>query len=196
MSQAPGSLHPSRTSSEVHWRVFSGPAQADAGGWRRAYDEFVLSEPTTSVLWDLRESGLAGLSSGDLQAFAKCLARSWGPQGPAARFAFICSKDVDFGLARMLIAYADAAQCRVTMQVFRDLDAARTWMGQETAAGRRPREAPGEASDGEGLLQRPAQRASSKPPIPGRTMSVRSTSGAGSAGSARASSPLDTAVTR
>jgi hypothetical protein len=115
--------------------VFNGPAEADAGGWRRAYEQFLLSEPTTSVLCDLRESGLTGLSSGDLQAFAQCLARSSGPQGSAARFALVCSKDVDFGLARMLVAYADAAQCRVAMQVFRDLGSAQTWMNRETADG-------------------------------------------------------------
>ncbi len=82
------------------------------------------------LLMDIRRSE-ASPSTGDLQDFAKFLGNL--PTHVAARSAWLVSEDLQFGLARMLSVYAE--ERGITIQVFRESDAARAWLREGHAAG-------------------------------------------------------------
>ena len=81
------------------------------------------------LLMDIRRSG-ALPSTIDLKDFAEFLGDL--PKHVAARSAWLVSEDLRFGLARMLSVYAE--ERGITIRVFRESDAARTWLHEGHAA--------------------------------------------------------------
>ncbi len=82
------------------------------------------------LLMDIRRSA-ALPSTDDIRDFAEFLGDL--PTHVAARSAWVVSGDLRFGLVRMLSAYAE--ERGITLEVFRELDAARTWLHEGHAAG-------------------------------------------------------------
>ena len=95
------------------------------------------------LLMDIRRSE-ANPSPDDIRDFAEFLGNL--PTHVAARSAWLVSEDLRFGLARMLSVYAE--ERGITIQVFRELDAARTWLHEGHAAGHAGDRSTGGASRG------------------------------------------------
>lgn len=82
------------------------------------------------LLWDLRLArfDLSAVDVRDLAASLRTLA-----EGTAPRSAFVVAEDLEFGLVRMFQAYRDTDGSRIG--VFRELDAAVTWLGEGPHSG-------------------------------------------------------------
>lgn len=77
------------------------------------------------VLYDERAANVT-LSAADMQLLAvhaATLAKTHGPRGPIA---IVTASDVDYGVNRMVSAYAEMAGYEI--QVFRHLEEAREWL--------------------------------------------------------------------
>ena len=106
----------------------------DSQEWLDAYERFLQAEPAGHVLWDLTEGSLAVLSSADVRDLALRVEAIREGRQAGGRFAFVCPRDVDFGIARMLVTYAGCSDPRAPMQVFRDLEEAWRWLSCANAA--------------------------------------------------------------
>src|SRR5512139_1113253 len=100
-----------------------------------AYREF-LAEPTTRVLWDMRNGWLARLAHDQLRWSIGQLIRSDGGRRPQGRSAIVCSSEDDRNVMRLLIAYAEANDYRIEVAAFSGIDKARHWL-DEASAGKR-----------------------------------------------------------
>ncbi len=92
---------------------------------RTVYED-VNFQPDAHVLWDLREARTNELSPEEVDRLADFVGQYWGTGGKS-KAAFVTSRDVDFGMARM---YEQMLAIRSTsvVKVFRDLDEARRWL--------------------------------------------------------------------
>jgi hypothetical protein len=93
-----------------------------------AFREF-LAEPTTQVLWDLRECRLGLLT---LEQMRDLVSRMMGVDRrhrTSGRSAFLCAREEDVTIMRILVAYAEASGYGIDLAVFDDLAAARRWLG-------------------------------------------------------------------
>ena len=106
--------------------VVSG--ELDATEWLGAYEAFAQTEPSGHVLLDLTSARLTGLSVVDVRALARRIDEVRRRQHASGRFALVCTRDVEFGIARMLVAYADCDERADSMQVFRDSHSALRWL--------------------------------------------------------------------
>lgn len=92
--------------------------QASTGAWSYA------------VLYDERDARVE-LSADEIRriaAHAAALSRTHGPRG---RVAIVAATDVDYGVNRMVSAYADLAD--YTLEVFRTVNEALAWLGEPPA---------------------------------------------------------------
>jgi hypothetical protein len=102
--------------------------------WMDAYEAF-LDEPTPLVLWDLTAATLGKTDAREVQVSARRLGcRSAGRPSPR-RSALLCRRDVDFGVARQLAAFAEFERCPTLVGVFRNRDEACDWLAEEGAPG-------------------------------------------------------------
>ena len=86
------------------------------------YSDSRFSEPT-KVIWDLRETRV-GWKATEVKGFSEFILGNRG--SPRGKVAVVASSNMEFGLARMFEALADAAPIEV--MVFREFDEAQNWM--------------------------------------------------------------------
>jgi hypothetical protein len=106
----------------------------DTAEWLDAYERFAQTEPGGHVLWDLTEATLSGLTSAAVYDLAPRLGAIRARHGAVGRFALVCTRDVDFGLARMLVIYARLADPPTPMEAFRNSDVAWRWLSDAVAS--------------------------------------------------------------
>ena len=100
----------------------------------QALSAFMRDAPTQRVLWDLRQSSISQFTDDDRLWMVSQLSKFSGAERAGGRSAFVVAHDVDFGVMRMLITYAELGGYAVSLQVFRDVDVARAWLRGRTAA--------------------------------------------------------------
>jgi hypothetical protein len=103
-----------------------------------AYSDFLTADAGTSpnVLWDFSAASMAALSAGAIRDLASGLVQAGRGRRRPGRSALLCSREVDFGLARMLALLVEDQGLPVELRVFRDRDVARAWLrGQGPALG-------------------------------------------------------------
>jgi hypothetical protein len=84
-------------------------------------------EPTRLVLWDIRAGDLSGVSNSDLKAIVHS-ARPFADSRKGGRIAIVCSRDIDYGLGRMLQTFAELLQAPFEILVSRNMEEARQWL--------------------------------------------------------------------
>jgi hypothetical protein len=97
-----------------------------------AYSALLDSAPTSLALVDLSSATLARIDAESMQQLARRVAQLGKERGTHGKAAIVCSRDVDFGMARMfstLVALEDDA---VQFAVFPGLNSARVWLSGET----------------------------------------------------------------
>ena len=77
------------------------------------------------VLWDFRHTGISHFSTDDLREVA-AFQQKERSELPRSRIALLVSKEVDFGLMRMLGAFLPEAD--LENDVFRDAESAWSWL--------------------------------------------------------------------
>ena len=77
-------------------------------------------------IWDFT-NGALGAPGRDVLTHLASTYREGVREG--GRTAFVCPRDVQYGLARMFVAYAESHKYTVAMQAFRDMATARAWLG-------------------------------------------------------------------
>lgn len=82
------------------------------------------------VLFDAREGDLSDIDSDSIQRAASALALA-RPESPPGRVAYLVSRDVDFGVSRMVEVLADTLP--IESRTFRDYDEAWSWLSEGLA---------------------------------------------------------------
>ena len=85
-------------------------------------------QSTARGLWDLRNADLSGISAAELRTVAD-LEENRRPDLPRSRIALVVSREVDFGMLRMLEAFLP--ESTLDYHVFRDFDDAWHWLRAE-----------------------------------------------------------------
>ncbi len=119
----------------THWRfpdltVFHAHGEATVGAFVSAFQKF-LSDPTSNVLWDLRECALSNLAHDKLRWAVSQAMRSDLGKRSTGRSAFVCRRESDYNVMRILIAYAEAHGYAIELAAFRNIDEARRWLDGE-----------------------------------------------------------------
>jgi hypothetical protein len=89
-----------------------------------------LAHPTPLVLWDMRGYTLSHLADDDLRTLVSQLMRMDREKRLYGRSAFVCPRDADYFVMRMLILYMEANDYGLHLAVFRDIDDARCWLAE------------------------------------------------------------------
>ncbi len=80
---------------------------------------------TNIVLWDFLQADLSALSSERLQSGI----RNWANNtNPGDRQAFVLKDNMDFGIGRMIEAYAELEKYKSRIQAFRSIEEATEWL--------------------------------------------------------------------
>ena len=104
--------------------------QWEAAGIMEALHGLWTEQGRTGILralWDFREVVASGVQTVDLRDVAAGHLTN-RPNLPESRAAVVVSRDLEFGMARMIEVFM--AESPVDMQIFRDLGAACTWLDE------------------------------------------------------------------
>jgi len=83
-------------------------------------------DPSMNVLWDLREADFSTVSRDEVQSVMEFVSKTWGTEG-RSKAALVVKNDLDYGFSRMYQMMMEGATSS-KVEVFRDLDAAETWI--------------------------------------------------------------------
>src|SRR5574340_184009 len=103
-------------------------AAAGPDDFLQAFSAFLFQSLTPLVLWDLRKSNIARFTSEDIRSIQRELRDRAREDHAWGRSALLVARDADFGVAKMLIAYAEFGSYRGEFEVFRDEPAAMAWL--------------------------------------------------------------------
>ena len=115
-------------SKQSNLSIFTARGQLGPSEMVATYRAFLEHGPTPLVLWDITAATLAGLSVRTVQDLAKQLAKLNNGCRKGGRSAVVCSRETDFGIANLLIAYARLEGHPVHVQTFRTTDDAMRWL--------------------------------------------------------------------
>lgn len=108
--------------------VFSVIGKIKQAEFREHVLNFLDGEPTMLALWDFTEGSVEEISSERLADGVR-EAKGYAESRKGGRTAFVFSKDREFGFGRMMQAYGDLEEFPFEIMVFRDVQAARQWLG-------------------------------------------------------------------
>jgi len=98
----------------------------------KAYSVVLNSSPTRLTLLDLSSASLAHISGDSMRELARRVAELGKKRRKAGRTAIVCSRDVDFGMARMFSTLASLEGHPLKFAVFPGPNSARAWLRGET----------------------------------------------------------------
>ena len=85
---------------------------------------------TRNVIWDASNGTVETIGKEDLRSIAKFLKSGHGMR-TGGKTALVGPEDLDFGIGRMFQAYATLENLTVQYRIFRTLDGALAWIGEE-----------------------------------------------------------------
>ncbi|MEJ2657590.1 MAG: hypothetical protein P8012_10390 [Desulfobacterales bacterium] len=94
------------------------------------FKAFYEKHPTKNLLWDLRNASLHNLSSKDLEAYVDYSKRH-SEARTGGKTAFVVSKDLEFGMLRMVDAFSEFAKIPFKIMTFRSIDEAFQWLEED-----------------------------------------------------------------
>ena len=94
-----------------------------------AIRSFYEEMPTRNVVWDVRLMEGTRLTAEELRALVT-LAKSYTAKRPRGKTALVASFDIDYGLARMIQAFAISESLPWEIEVFRSLPDALGWFDE------------------------------------------------------------------
>jgi hypothetical protein len=123
-----------RATQEGQLTVFVGWGELSPDEILGAYADFLRTGPTPLVLWDLSAATLTRMHTEDIHAFAE-RATQWhsvGRQGGKSALV-VGSRDLQFGVARMLSTFLSLKGYPVKVETFRSRKEAQPWLFQQDA---------------------------------------------------------------
>ncbi len=87
---------------------------------------YYQGKPTRLILWDFINATWSGIATDELQKTVK-KAKKYSRKG--GKTALVFSKDVDFGIGRVLKAFAEIEGYDYEFGIFRDMEDAEKWLG-------------------------------------------------------------------
>ncbi len=84
-----------------------------------------LHRPTTLILWDFTNATWSGIATDELQELTR-KAKKYSRKG--GKTALVFSKDIDFGIGRMLEAFAEMEAYDYEFGSFRNRKDAKEWL--------------------------------------------------------------------
>jgi hypothetical protein len=119
---------------EFKIRIQSVSGQVDIGGLKSYIDKIFKNRelfPDMKAIWDLRDADLSKMVSEDVQKLRDVVVGKWG-MDERRRAALIVSRDIEFGLSRMLeMLLGEKISGKV--MIFRDYDKAMNWIKNESS---------------------------------------------------------------
>ncbi len=106
--------------------VFTVTPEASPEDLIQALTVFMRDAPTPLVLWDLRQGNFGRFTGDELRWMVSRLPVS-STKRAAGRSALL-AHDVDHGVMRTFITYAELSGYGVSFRVFSDVDDARAWL--------------------------------------------------------------------
>jgi hypothetical protein len=88
----------------------------------------LTDNPTLLAIWDIKEASFSDVTADDLRKVV-IRARPLADSRAGGKTAIICSRGVDYGLARLFQIYAELYEAPIDIQVFDSRDAAMNWLG-------------------------------------------------------------------
>jgi hypothetical protein len=83
--------------------------------------------PTKSILWDASQAELSHLDGESWRRIMK-KAKTFAPLRQEGKTAVVVGRNVDFGMGRMLEAFADIEETEFEFKVFRSIETATQWL--------------------------------------------------------------------
>jgi hypothetical protein len=91
---------------------------------------FYEKHPTKNLLWDFRNASFETLSSKNLEAIADYV-KQHGEVRAGGKTAFVVSKDLEYGLFRMIETFGEIRKIPIYTEVFRSMDEAVHWLEED-----------------------------------------------------------------
>lgn len=91
---------------------------------------FYQGAPTANVIWDLRKTEGNQLSAKELRKAAAFLKQHAGKR-PQGKTALVAVSNLDFGLARVIMTYAEIENLPWHFRTFRSMSEAIGWLGAD-----------------------------------------------------------------
>ena len=109
--------------------IFTGTGELSFEEVRNTIRSFYASKPTLNVLCDLRQASAERISSSQVNQIAE-LVQKLKRVRQEGRTAIVSTRDVTFGVARMLEALINIPNddCSYELRVFRDIKVAARWL--------------------------------------------------------------------
>ena len=117
-------------SRQSNLSIFTARGELKASDMVAAYKAFIENGPTPSVLLDITAATLAPLSVRAAQDLARQLTKLNNGCRIGGRSAVVCSREIDFGVANLLISYARLEGHPLQVQTFRTANDATRWLTQ------------------------------------------------------------------
>lgn len=117
-------------SRQANLSIFTARGELKPSEIVATYKAFIENGPTPLVLWDITAATLAPLSVRAAQDLARQLTRLNNGCRTVGRSAVVCSREIDFGVANLLISYARLEGHPVQVQTFRTANDATRWLTQ------------------------------------------------------------------
>lgn len=89
-------------------------------------DTYYQGRPTQLILWDFMNGTWSGITFDQLQELMR-KAKKYSRKG--GKTAFVFSKDIDFGIGRMVETYGELEKYDYEFSSFRDMKDAEKWLG-------------------------------------------------------------------
>ena len=88
----------------------------------------LTDNPTLLAIWDLSKASFSGVTGDDFRNVV-IRARPLAESRAGGKTAIVCSRGVDYGLARLFQTYVELYEAPIDIQVFDSMDAAMKWLG-------------------------------------------------------------------
>lgn len=111
------------TTFTVSGKVMPGELNSYADAYRE-------NQSLKMVLWDIRDGDMSSL---DARALREGVQRARGRNKAGEKKAFVFSRDVDFGIGRMMSAYCGIEGYQSSIKIFRDVNNAIAWLTESIA---------------------------------------------------------------
>jgi hypothetical protein len=95
----------------------------------QAMQESYAILPTKLTIWDARQTELAQLGAPAWRGMAKKTKDRFSPLKRGGKSAMVVARSVDFGIGRMLEAFADIEGVEFEFKVFQNMEPAMDWLG-------------------------------------------------------------------
>lgn len=92
------------------------------------YTDFINLAPAPCVLWDLSSANLDAFDTRGIWDLAQRVARMGKDRRFGGKTALVCTRDLEFGIARMLAIFLAMERYAVNVQVFRSAKEAEAWL--------------------------------------------------------------------